>query len=121
VLSSQLGPTLLRAALLRLAAGAVAQPVIPTATLPLDPVPVTTGVLGTELPPIDAYEVTLGLTTRSTLPSNYLDLQQAAATTTAFVPPTGFSPRDVLVLALAFVGGVLLVAWEIAEETEWTT
>jgi hypothetical protein len=76
-------------------------------------------VLGTQLPPIDAYEVTLGLTTRSTLPANYIDLQQAAAT--AFVPPTGFSPRDVLVLAMAFVGGVLLVAWEIAEETEWTT
>jgi hypothetical protein len=36
------------------------------------------------------------------------------------VPPSGFSPGDVLVLALAIVVGLGLVAWEVVEESKWT-
>jgi len=56
-------------------------------------------------------------TTRSTLPPNYDPVQPVSA----FVPPSGFSPSDVLVLALGLVAGFGLVAWEVVEESQWST
>lgn len=94
---------------------------LPAVTLPIDPVPPLppTDAPTDSLEAIDAYEIVPGFTTRPTLPANFIALQRASAT--AYVPPTGFSPTDVLVLALAAVGGFLLVVWEVAEETAWST
>jgi len=68
-------------------------------------------------PPTSIAVIALAGTTRSTLPANFGDVQPVSA----FVPPSGFSPGDVLMLALAVIAGLGLVAWEVVEESQWST
>ena len=89
--------------------------VSPPAAASTTPLPV---VLGTTLSVPDSIAVfALAGTTRSTLPPDFAEVQPVSA----FVPPTGFSPGDVLVLALAAIAGFGLVAWEVVEESQWST
>jgi hypothetical protein len=75
-------------------------------------------VLSTTLAVPDSVAVfALAGTTRSTLPPEF----EAAQPVSAFVPPSGFSPGDVLILVLAAVAGLGLVAWEVVEESRWST
>jgi hypothetical protein len=75
-------------------------------------------VLGSTLSVPDSIAVfALAGTTRSTLPPNFDEVQPVSA----YVPPSGFSPSDVLVLALAAIAGFGLVAWEVVEESQWST
>jgi hypothetical protein len=77
-------------------------------------------VLGKTLAvPDSVVDFALAGTTRSTLPSNFDEVQPVSVS--AFVPPSGFSPGDILVLALAAVAGFGLVAWEVVEESQWST
>lgn len=101
----------------------------PTATVTgtVAPPPASPPVAASVAPPVvlsktlavpDSVAVfALAGTTRSTLPPDFDQVQPVAA----FVPPTGFSPSDVLVLALAALAGFGLVFWEVVEESQWST
>jgi hypothetical protein len=87
----------------------------PPSAAPVAPPPT---VLDTVLtPPNSIAVIALAGTTRSTLPPDFGAVQPVSG----FVPSSGFSPEDVLVLALAVVLGLGLVAWEIVEESQWST
>jgi hypothetical protein len=88
---------------------------VPPTVAPAAPPPT---VLDATLAAPDTVElIALAGTTRSTLPADFGAVQPSSA----FVPPSGFSPEDILLLAVAAIAGLALVVWEVVEESRWST